>query len=271
MPSRLLLMLGLAAAVAVAGCGGGGGPTGGPRAPVTVQAVLYRPSPQGEVTTESVSEIARVALTVSDGSGTQSEFDDIVAELTYDPQTYTAQGQVKVPIGAGRVFTVDALRADDLLLYTGTETVGVFGQTLVNITLRPPGVPLDVICPIHEFDGPPEIEITSVPEYGDAGVAQGSVHNVIPWECVVAVYIKVGSSWWTKPYWDRPITTIGPDGTWTCDIVTGGVDQTATEVRAYLIRAGYSPPLAPQEDLPPDPPTQDVLAVDSVTRTPPEE
>jgi hypothetical protein len=60
----------------------------------------------------------------------------------------------------------------------------------------------------------------------------------------VAVYIKVSGGWWTKPYFSTPITTINCDGTWTCVITTGGTDQLATDIAAFLIPLTYSPPLA---------------------------
>lgn len=113
---------------------------------------------------------------------------------------------------------------------------------------------------------PPRISIDSVPAYGEDGYAEGSVANVVPWDCAVAVYIRVDGRWWTKPYWASPVTTIDGEGNWLCDIVTGGSDIRATEIRAYLVRAGYVPPLAPQDGLPPDPPSDDVLAVTTVTR-----
>src|SRR5262245_19181302 len=39
----------------------------------------------------------------------------------------------------------------------------------------------------------------------------------------------------TKPYWSLPATLILADGTWTCDITTGGVDERATEIVAFLV------------------------------------
>ena len=35
-----------------------------------------------------------------------------------------------------------------------------------------------------------------------------------------------------------------PDGMWTCDITTGGVDENATEIAAYLLPTAYDPPAA---------------------------
>jgi hypothetical protein len=70
------------------------------------------------------------------------------------------------------------------------------------------------------------------------------VWHASPAEYAVAVFIKVGSGWWTKPYWSKPLTSIDYDGSWTCDITTGGIDTQATAIAAYLVPASYNPPLA---------------------------
>jgi hypothetical protein len=58
----------------------------------------------------------------------------------------------------------------------------------------------------------------------------------------VAVYIEVGG-WWNKPYWNRPLAPIQSDGRWQCDITTGGVDEQATRIVAFLVPKGFQPPL----------------------------
>ena len=88
----------------------------------------------------------------------------------------------------------------------------------------------------------PIIEFNYVPPYGSFEDLTGQVWNVNPPDYKVAVYIYV-SGWWTKPYWDYPLTPINNDGTWTCDITTGGIDQNATKIAAFLVPNGYDPPL----------------------------
>jgi len=85
------------------------------------------------------------------------------------------------------------------------------------------------------------IDFSYVPPYGSFDDLQGRVRCVKPADYKVAVYIFV-SGWWTKPYWDWPLTTIQEDGTWTCDITTGGTDQLATKIAAFLVPNGYNPP-----------------------------
>ncbi len=91
--------------------------------------------------------------------------------------------------------------------------------------------------------GNASIEFTYVPPYGSFENLKGQVWHVKPVDYKAAVYIMVGSGWWTKPYFSTPLTVINPDGTWTCDITTGGSDQYATAIIAYLVPNGYSPPL----------------------------
>ena len=89
----------------------------------------------------------------------------------------------------------------------------------------------------------PGIFILGVSPYGSSvGSVWGVVNGYSSSDYGVAVYILVRGGWWTKPYWSIPVTTIEDDGSWNCDIVTGGVDEEATEVRAYLIPLSYDPP-----------------------------
>lgn len=102
-------------------------------------------------------------------------------------------------------------------------------------------------------DGSPKIEFTYVPAYGSHDDLAGKVYNVNPFDYRVAVYIKVGGGWWTKPYWSSPTALIRFDGGWTADITTGGSDSTAKSIAAYLIPAEYEPPLmSGQATLPQD-------------------
>ncbi len=98
-------------------------------------------------------------------------------------------------------------------------------------------------CKVINDGGIPAIWFTYVPPYGSYDNLKGSVSNMLPENYSVAVYIKVGG-WWTKPYWSRPKTYIDKCGNFKTDITTGGIDETATEIRAYLILDSYDPPLA---------------------------
>jgi exo-beta-1,3-glucanase (GH17 family) len=115
------------------------------------------------------------------------------------------------------------------------------------------------------IDGPGNatINFTFVPPYGSFDNLRGQVSHVKPADCRVVVYIKVASNWWIKPYYASPLTIIQPTGSWVCDITTGGVDQTATEIAAYLIPVGYNPPTQPSVDL-----EQHAIANCSVSRSP---
>lgn len=108
------------------------------------------------------------------------------------------------------------------------------GRTMTdNWTVDMPGGP-----------GDPAIEFTTVPPYGGKDNLKGQVWHVNPVYWGVAVYIRVEGRWWTKPYFASPLTFIRNDGTWECDITTGGIDEKATAIRAYLVPYDYEPPLA---------------------------
>lgn len=92
--------------------------------------------------------------------------------------------------------------------------------------------------------GAPQIELVSVPPYGNSGPLQGRVSGVDLSKYAVAVYIHVPPyGWSTRPTAAAPVTKIDPSGTWTCAIVTGSSDQYAIEIVAFLIPAGYKPPV----------------------------
>jgi glucan 1,3-beta-glucosidase len=90
--------------------------------------------------------------------------------------------------------------------------------------------------------GTPAIDTTVVPALGSYVNLQGTVSHVIPKNYGIVVYIKVGSNWWIKPTYTSAVTKINVDGSWTCDVTTGGVDETATQLHVFLVPKGYTPP-----------------------------
>lgn len=96
--------------------------------------------------------------------------------------------------------------------------------------------------------GLPSIEFTSVPDICTDGDLSGTVLHVDPADVgdyCVAVYLYQGG-WWTKPTWAEPTLTVEADGSWTCDITTGGLDAAAWKIAAFLVEAPDCPdvPLA---------------------------
>lgn len=91
--------------------------------------------------------------------------------------------------------------------------------------------------------GPPSIEFTSVPTYGSFDYLSGRVVNVDPNSYRIAAYIYVGSGWWTKPTWGTPLIPINANGTFSVNITTGGIDEYATEICAFLVPQSFIPPL----------------------------
>ncbi len=91
-------------------------------------------------------------------------------------------------------------------------------------------------------EGTPSISFTKVPAMGSTENLEGRVSHVIPKDYGVVVYIKVGGGWWIKPTFASPVSRINVDGSWICDVTTGGYDTQATEYKAFLIPADYAPP-----------------------------
>jgi hypothetical protein len=120
--------------------------------------------------------------------------------------------------------------------------------------------------PSPEQDCPPAIDFTA-PPYGSELDLHGTTSCVSPADFKVAVFIYV-SGWYNKPTWGEPLTPIQSDGSWTCDITTGGGDTQATRLAAFLVPNGYTPPqMSGQSDLP-DEITQNAMATKFVDRPP---
>ncbi len=112
------------------------------------------------------------------------------------------------------------------------------------------------------------IEFTSVPAFGSYHNLQGVVRNAEAGELRIAVYIRVSGGWWTKPYWDSPVTPVSADGSFSVSIATGGHDEQATEIAAFVIPADYYPPGVRGEPEIPAELLERALAQANVTRSP---
>jgi hypothetical protein len=130
------------------------------------------------------------------------------------------------------VSTVPATQAPQVPIPTNTDN----GQ----ITKNTPA-PSDSPVPLNST---PKIMFTYVPPLDSNEDLAGKVEGVNPDLYEVAIYIRVDGGWWTKPTFAEPKTPIASDGTWTCQYATGGNDQSATAIRAYLIPKGFNPPVA---------------------------
>lgn len=115
--------------------------------------------------------------------------------------------------------------------------------------------------------GEPYIEFTYVPPIGSFNNLEGKVLHVYPSEYRVAVYIYV-SGWWSKPTLANPLTSIGSDGSWVADITTGGIDEKASRIAAFLVPVGYNPPLLSGSNSLPDELEENAVANVEVSRGP---
>lgn len=91
--------------------------------------------------------------------------------------------------------------------------------------------------------GVPAITLDYVPPRGSIRDLVGGAVHIVPDDVGVVVYIFVGSGWWVKPTDTQPVTTLAVDGTFSVDITTGGMDETASRIAAFLIPDGYDPPI----------------------------
>jgi len=98
----------------------------------------------------------------------------------------------------------------------------------------------------------PSVQYTSVPDWGKSNSLAGRVHNTTLSDHGIAVYIYIeeAGGWWTKPTSANPVTLLQPDSSFTANIVTGGLDQFATQIIAFLIPLSFSPPVLLGGNLP---------------------
>ncbi|HVP54571.1 MAG TPA: glycoside hydrolase family 16 protein [Candidatus Eisenbacteria bacterium] len=95
----------------------------------------------------------------------------------------------------------------------------------------------------------PALGFTHIPAWGTWGdPLQGQAYGVNPSDFQVTVVILIeGLGWYAKPYCDYSLThaytvPLDSNGHWSASITTGGVDQTAIKIAAYLIPKTYTPP-----------------------------
>jgi len=113
--------------------------------------------------------------------------------------------------------------------------------------------------------GEPIIEFTFVPPLGSFKNLEGQVWHANPPDNKVIVYTYV-SGWWIKPTFANPRTAIQPDGSWSTDITTGGIDKKATKITAFLIPNSYKPPLVFGDKALPEDLSRNALAKIEVNR-----
>lgn len=183
----------------------------------------------------SVVSVTVQGPTLITGRGTSGQ---LTATATYSDNTtadittaagWTSSNPVVGSVNTAGMFTANGFGVADIAASAG----GARGTISITVEELPGG------------PGTPAIELTTVPPYGSTtGRLAGRILHVAPERHHVAVYIRVASGWWTKPYWATPATIPKSDGTWTCNIVTGGRDELATEIRAFVLPASVAPPLA---------------------------
>jgi len=128
--------------------------------------------------------------------------------------------------GVTRTYTPEAnFQGTDSFTYVVSDGTLLSEVATVTIDVQPPPQP--------------NIVFTKVPPLGSSQNLEGTT-NVDPANYRIVIYIKVGSTWWAKPYANSPMTPIKSNGSWICDITTGGIDETATEIRGFVVLATWT-------------------------------
>ncbi|HPH95490.1 MAG TPA: glycosyl hydrolase family 17 protein [Anaerolineaceae bacterium] len=101
--------------------------------------------------------------------------------------------------------------------------------------------PLNQVLPLTCDTTTFSFQFTYVPPIGSFDNVTGKACGVFNKQARVVLWIYAWGGWWVKPYGNQPLTAINPDGSWQVDYTTGGVDETATAFKAYLIPPGVDP------------------------------
>ena len=91
---------------------------------------------------------------------------------------------------------------------------------------------------------------THIPAYGTSDCSEpfaasdclmGQATNFSSGDFVAVLIMIEGVGWFSKPACDSLVVPLAPDGTWATNITTGGVDQTAVRIVAYLLPSSVTP------------------------------
>jgi hypothetical protein len=181
------------------------------------------------------------ALTLSAAACSPADTSSQRANLSWTASTNAANYRVERRVWSTGLWESTGLPVTALVF---TETVSNSNDYYYRVTaLNATGATVATPNPIRACvaQGPPRIEFTFVPRKGSTDNLTGRVLRVDPALHKVIVYIKVQGRWWSKPVFGGETTTIRSDGTWVTDITTGGVDETADEIAAFLVTSGHQP------------------------------
>lgn len=134
-----------------------------------------------------------------------------------------------VPSDADYYWRVYSINSTGTQISTPTE-LQVCANTIPP-TPPPPSIP--------GGPGTPEIRLSFVPAKGSFENLRGTVLHVVPADHKVACWINVFGVWYPKPTYQNPVVGIDSGGNWSCDITTGGIDEQATVIEAYLVTNAY--------------------------------
>lgn len=200
------------------------GPSTNPAPKITVIADQVQIDSDGEAT---------IQISVSDDNP------EVLYSISHSaaPKGKLSNTEGKIALVNSQAVVTTVLSTDGVGGYDDSVTIEVNDQH-GGITIAKIKITVD---PIPCLD--PAIEFTYVPPIGSFNNLTGIVKCITnPTDYKVAVYIKVGGGWWTKPYWSSPSTSIKSDLTWVCDITTGGNDSQASQIAAFLIQNSFNPP-----------------------------
>lgn len=131
-----------------------------------------------------------------------------------------------------------------------TPTPRITATPTTTVTPSPTPSPAPTVTPVPTMPATPTVTATASMS-SDYMTGTTNVPGSLGYSVCVYIYVPTitgapyAEGWWgPKPYWNSWKTAINADGTWSCDINTGGYDQEASEVMVYVAPNTATVPIA---------------------------
>jgi hypothetical protein len=189
---------------------------------LTNPAVSPNPLPGGGVITLSVSISSSTGVASASAQITNPDFTFTTVPLAL--QTGTASSGTW-----GTTFNIpddsSLIGKNYLVSFSATDTGGNSSSSqTVTLPVGQPG------------QNTPIIKVTGLPAFNGFGSLTGQALNVDPTKFQVAVLLFInGFGWVSKPACNQVYVPLAADGTFSANVTSGGVDQTAIRYAAYLV------------------------------------
>jgi len=125
-----------------------------------------------------------------------------------------------------------------------TWIYGLILSVLLSSSVQPYSLPMRAGSLGRPNQAGPMIVLVKIPAFGSSELLEGRVLNVNPADYKIAAFVFIESlGWFCKPTIAEPYTQLQqPDASFKVNLVTGGVDGTASRIALFVVPSFYSLP-----------------------------